>query len=481
MLLWLTLGAMTLAALAVMLRPLLWRTGEMRARAAYDTEVYREQMAELDRDVARGAIDKEAGEAARTEIARRLLTADAELGARKQIAAGYKPTGGGGHRLAAIALAFLVPAAAAGIYAGIGSPGLPGQPFAEKQTKGLDRTIVARIETAIAALNKRVAANPKDVAALDRLGRAYFVLRRYRAAAAVFARARALRPGIGGYAASHGEALVMAEGKVGPLARAAFADALKASPGDVRSRFYLGLARAEDGDRKGALALWLALEAEAVANAPWRARLARFIEATAKQAKIAPEALAKLRAEAAAKAPKTTARGPRRIPGKGPSQGAIEGAARMSPANRQKMIRGMVARLAARMKENPDDLAGWRRLGRSYLVLGEPAKSIEAYGRAAKLAPKNVAVLVDLGQALLVQHGKDRDLPPRFVAVMRRIEGLEPQNAVALWFLGLAEHEAGNADKATALWQRLLARLPEKSKERAALAKRIEMLKMKSK
>ncbi len=64
---------------------------------------------------------------------------------------------------------------------------------------------------------------------------------------------------------------------------------------------------------------------------------------------------------------------------------------------------------------------------------------------------------------------------------MRQIIGLEPQNAVALWFLGLAEHQAGNAGKASALWERLLARLPQKSQERAALAKRIEMLKMKSK
>lgn len=474
MVLWLVLGAMTAAALAMLLRPLLGRTSEVRARAAYDTEVYREQMAELERDLERGTLDASAGEAARTEVARRLLAADAELTGREQIEAGYRPsTKKGRRRLAALALVILIPAAAAGIYSRIGSPGLAGQPFAGRKSPGIDRTIVARIEAAIAGLNKRLAAKPKDVPALNRLGRAYFALRRYREAASAFARARAVAPGSGVLAASHGEALVMAEGKVGKLARAAFADAVKADPGDVRARFYLGLALAEDGNRKGALAQWLALEAEAKANAPWRARLARFIKATAKQAKIAPPALARLRAEAAAKVSKTAARGP--------DKKAIEGAARMSPAARQTMIRGMVARLAARLKENPDDLAGWQRLGRSYLVLGEPAKSVEAYQSAAKLAPKNVAVLVDLGQALIALHGKDRALPPRFVAVMRRIIALEPANAVALWFLGLAEHEAGNAAEAAALWQRLLARLPAKSSERAALAKRIEMLKMKSK
>ena len=470
MLLWLVLGLMTALALAMILRPLLIGSGELRARAAYDSEVYREQMAELERDLARGTLDAASAEAARTEVARRLLAADAELGGREQIAAGYRPTANTGRRrLAALALAIAIPAAAAGIYWRIGSPNLPGQPFAGRQGPGLEPTVVARIEAAIAGLDKRLIADPKDVPALARLGRAYFALRRYSEAAAVFARARAVAPASASLAASHGEALVMAEGKVGATARSAFADALKADPASVRARFYLGLAKAEDGDRKGALAVWLALEAESGASAPWRARLTRFIEATAKQAKIAPTELARLRAEAA----KKTVRGP--------GKKAIEGAARMSPAQRKKMIEGMVARLAARLGENPEDLAGWRRLGRSYLVLGEPGKSVKAYRRAAALAPKNVAVLVDLGQALLARHGKDRELPEPFVAVMRRINGFDPRNAVALWFLGLAEHEAGNAGKASALWERLLARLPEKSRERAALAKRIEMLKMKSK
>jgi cytochrome c-type biogenesis protein CcmH len=406
-----------------------------------------------------------------------LLAADAELTGRDQIAAGYRPAAGTGRRrLAAFALALALPAAAVGIYAGIGSPELPGQPLAGRRTAGIEPSVVTRIEAAIVTLNKRIAANPKDFAALDRMGRAYFTLRRYGDAATAFDRARTLRPDIGALSTSYGEALVMAGGGVSPLARAAFADAIKADPNDMRARFYLGVAKSEDDDAKGALAIWLALEAEAQASAQWRARLTRFIEATAKRAGIAPAALAKLRAEAAAAA-KRVATGPKAKPG----ESAPGGIARMNPAERRKLIGRMVARLAARLKENPDDLVGWRRLGRSYLVLGEPDKSVEAYGRAAKLAPRNIAVLVDLGQALLAQHGKDSNLPPRFVKLMRRIGKLDPENAVALWFIGLAEHEAGNAAKATSLWERLLARLPKDSRDRAALAKRIEMLKMKSK
>jgi cytochrome c-type biogenesis protein CcmH/NrfG len=74
-------------------------------------------------------------------------------------------------------------------------------------------------------------------------------------------------------------------------------------------------------------------------------------------------------------------------------------AARMTPEQRQAMIRSMVASLAARLKAEPDDLAGWMRLGRSYGVLGEHAKAVEAFEHAQKLAPQDPDVLVGLGQA----------------------------------------------------------------------------------
>ena len=57
----------------------------------------------------------------------------------------------------------------------------------------------------------------------------------------------------------------------------------------------------------------------------------------------------------------------------------------MSKAERAKFIRSMVARLAARLKEQPGDAAGWRRLARAYSVLGEPEKAAEAEARAKQI------------------------------------------------------------------------------------------------
>jgi len=468
------LGALTAATLALLLRPLIGGVGKTRPRADYDAEVYRDQLAELDRDISRGLVEPEQAKAARAEIARRLLAADAastsetaETSAAKQ---GAAP---GRTKAAAIALAILLPAGAGALYYALGSPDLPGQPFAERDRGGPDKATVARLEAAAKAIEARLKKTPKDTALLGRLGRINFVLGRYTNAAAIYARALTIEPGSAAFAASQGEALVFANRRVvGKAAKALFERALKADKNDVRARFYLALAKAQAGDRDGALREWITLEAETRPEAAWRRQLARFIETTAREAGLTPAALAKLRADAGKAA---------QAKGRGPNRDDMARAGRLSPDQRAAMIRGMVEGLAARLKENPDDLAGWQRLGRSYMVLRDYPKAAEAYGQAAKLAPKNVGVLVNYGQALLSVHGKDRDLPANFIAVVRRIHDLQPDHVIGLWFLGVAEYEAGNREKAARLWTRLLARLPENAPERAALAKRIEMLKMKKK
>jgi cytochrome c-type biogenesis protein CcmH len=56
------------------------------------------------------------------------------------------------------------------------------------------------------------------------------------------------------------------------------------------------------------------------------------------------------------------------------------------------MINAMVERLAARLEKQPNDVDGWVRLGRSYMVLNQPDKAREAYLRANKLKPDDAAI-----------------------------------------------------------------------------------------
>ncbi len=140
------------------------------------------------------------------------------------------------------------------------------------------------------------------------------------------------------------------------------------------------------------------------------------------------------------------------------------------------MVAGMVARLAARLEDEPDDLDGWLRLGRAYGVLEEHDKAIEAFSRAAALAPQRLEVQVDYAHALLETIDTGGALPQRLVAVMQAIEGLDPDHPEALWFLGAADAEAGRTQAAAARWRRLLAQLPADGEDHALVARELEAL-----
>jgi len=85
----------------------------------------------------------------------------------------------------------------------------------------------------------------------------------------------------------------------------------------------------------------------------------------------------------------------------GPQPADIAATAKMSPEERQTMIRGMVDGLAARLQQNPGDAAGWQRLANAYRVLGEDQKAADAAARAAALRPNDVPVLLDQAHAML--------------------------------------------------------------------------------
>ncbi|HUI18774.1 MAG TPA: tetratricopeptide repeat protein, partial [Alphaproteobacteria bacterium] len=143
----------------------------------------------------------------------------------------------------------------------------------------------------------------------------------------------------------------------------------------------------------------------------------------------------------------------------GPSAADMAAAQSMSDAQRQEMIRGMVERLADRLKQRPDDLAGWQRLARAYGVLGERDKATDALARAATLAPKDPDVLVAYGNALLAQGNSSDDPPAKATEVMRQVLAIDSARREALWVVGLADAAQGDKETAAALWGRLLAEL----------------------
>ncbi|MBI1205664.1 MAG: c-type cytochrome biogenesis protein CcmI [Azospirillum sp.] len=461
---WIVAAAMTGATVALLLWPLVRRpaTSALPERDRFDLAVYRDQLAELDRDLARGVIEAAQAEAARAEIGRRML-AVAEAGPKPV------PQAGTGRRRLALAIAVLVPVGVLAIYLPLGRPDLPGQPFAERDRhrEGVPTEIV----TAVERLAAKLAQQPDDLPGWLLLGQSYVRMGRPDQGAEALRHAVALSKGAPEVASALGEALTVAnQGTVSAEALDAFAQAVAKQPDEPRARFYLSLAKAQSGDLKAALDGWSALLAGSPADAPWVPTVRERIEETAQRlgldvAKVMPE-------------PKPPAH-PETAGAPGPSSGDVAAARAMAPADRQQMIRGMVEGLATRLDKEPGDIAGWLRLARAYEVLNEPEKRLDALHRASEQAPKRTDVLIAYGDALLglaAGAGPEAPLPAAATTVFRSVLALEPENPQALWYLGLDAANSGKAKDAAALWQRLLPLLDTGSPERAEIEARLAKL-----
>jgi cytochrome c-type biogenesis protein CcmH len=455
---WIVILLLAAVAAAALVVPLLRARPDAGARAAYDREVYRDQLAELERDKARGLIDAAEAEAARAEIARRMLATE-----RDEAAAPAKS----GARSLAIAAAVAAPVLALALYVSFGSPEIPGMPFASRPA---DDGTMARAELTqrVATLAQRLQQNPDDIQGWSLLARSLTTLGRTGEAVTAWRQVVRLSGGSPEANGALGESLVQSsDGSVTPEARAAFEKVRAAAPFDARALFYLGLAESQAGNAPAALQIWTDLAAVSPENAPWLPTLRDNIRRTAAEARIDPATIKPSEAAQRFAAERPTPRGP--------APADVEAMQRMAPADQQKAIRGMVEGLAARLEAEPNDVEGWRRLGRAWLVLGERDKSKAAYAKAAELAPDRVEVLSDYAGALFDGVQGD-DLPPDFVAVLRRILALEPDHPDALWFVGLAEAKAGHRDTAAQLWENLLGTLPPDSREYAEVKGRLDDL-----
>jgi cytochrome c-type biogenesis protein CcmH len=360
MTLWLILALMTAAAVFAVLWPL-----GRRATASGGDElvVYRDQMAEIGRDLEAGRIGTAEAEAARIEVLRRILAADAAQAESRPARTGVPLAL---RRAVAVAALMLLPLGAAALYAALGSPGLPGEPLAARLTKPPDHQ---SIETLVAQVEKHLEQHPTDGRGWELLVPVYLRMGRFDEAVKAERNVLTYSGETPDRQAGLGEAMVAAaQGIVTAEAGAAFKRALELDPKNAKARFYLGLAAEQDGRRDEAAKRWRELVAEAPPGAPYLA----FVR----------EALARVDPDAAKSAPAPAS--PSIAAAPGPNAAQVAAAADMTPEQRQTMIRGMVARLAERLKSDGRDLDGWLRLMRAYMVLGERDKARDAAADARR-------------------------------------------------------------------------------------------------
>ena len=457
MTIWIVLSMIALAATAFTIVPLARsRQNQESGRAAHDQKIYIDQLNEIEREAEQGLISSEAAESARTEIARRLLALENED-------AGKAAAPDGPAKFTAAYLAAAIPAAAAGLYLIIGSPHLPGQPASERVAAAERQEETTRL---VAQLGEKLRTRSGDLAGWRLYAKGLYSLQRYEEAAAAYRRAASLAPDDPGLYAALAESLIYAaKGSVTAEARGALVETLKHDPANPRARYYAGLAASQAGDVDRALITWISLMADSPADAPWANILERRIEKLAADAGIPADRLAEMRTRANANA------APR-----GPSQEEMEAAQEMSAEDRSAMIRSMVARLAARMAENPGDAEGWIRLARSYAVLEEHEQSRDAWAKAAALKPGDVETLSAYAAAVTRATPDGAPLPPALIEISEKILKLEPTHGGALWFSGLARAASGDIAGARAHWQKLLTVLDPASPQYAKIKARLDSL-----
>jgi cytochrome c-type biogenesis protein CcmH len=119
----------------------------------------------------------------------------------------------------------------------------------------------------------------------------------------------------------------------------------------------------------------------------------------------------------------------------------------------------VVQSLAARLDSNPNDIEGWRMLGRSYMTLGDYGRAVQAYERVVELdSGQNAQSLVELGEAMLANSGQS--LSPQIVALFENALVLEPSNPAALFWGGIGAVNRGDRALAADRWERLLGTNP---------------------
>ncbi|WP_315833849.1 c-type cytochrome biogenesis protein CcmI [Bradyrhizobium prioriisuperbiae] len=349
--LWFVLALMTVAAVFAVLWPLGRRNESDRGGS--ETVVYKDQLAEIDRDKSAGLIGASEAAAARVEIGRRLIAAsDSEGAALAAPRLAFR-------RAVSIVALIGLPLIAVTFYLSLGSPQLPDFPLAERARQP---AATASLDNLVAQVEAHLEKNPTDGRGWQVLAPVLIKLGRFDDAVQAFRRSITYSGETAASRADLGEAIAAAaNGVVTAEAKVEFERAVALSADEVKARYFLGLAAEQDGRATDAAAIWQAMLASAPADAPWRPLVQSALTRVAGAGNAtSPAANPGVRSGAVAPAL---------------SDQDIASVKGMAENDRNAMIRGMVDRLATRLQQNGNDVEGWLRLVRAYMVLGEADKA----------------------------------------------------------------------------------------------------------
>jgi cytochrome c-type biogenesis protein CcmH len=359
---WLIFAGMTAAVMALLAQPFL-RPRKAPLDQDFERVIYRDQLAEVERDQERGLIGPEEADAARNEISRRLL----------HTAEGRSPKTSASAKAALVSI-LLVPAIAIPVYLKYGNPERADVPLQERLAHAIENK---DFDAMIVTVERHLAAKPDDLQGWRVLANGYREQKRWLDAANALANILRIDGQKPDTLAAYGEMLIFAnEGMVTATAHKAFLDALKLDPKLPIARFFDAVALKQEGKLDEGKARLAAMLADAEANSPYR-----------------PMVEAELKSLDSAKAPMLT------------KEQMAQGQA-MAPADQKQMIAGMIDGLEQRLGTDGKDLPGWLRLIRARQVNQQSDKAKSSLTLARNIFrddPASLGQLRGLAEELGIQ------------------------------------------------------------------------------
>ena len=250
---WIIVGFMIAGALLFIVPPLLGRARSQASttRSEVNLSIYRDQLRELDTDLAAGTLSKEQYQSARSELEGRVLD---DSGTGEMVIA---PSSGGHMRHWAIAAVIAVPILTVSLYLMLGKPGGLDSPHKTAGANQSQEVTQEQINAMVEGLAQKLKAKPDDVEGWAMLGRSYVQLRRYSDASAAYARAVALLPDNAQLLADYADVLAMNNGRsMQGEPEKVIQRALKADPNNIKALALAGTAAFQRQEYRGAIEAW---------------------------------------------------------------------------------------------------------------------------------------------------------------------------------------------------------------------------------
>lgn len=366
MVLWIGFAVLAAAVVWAVTRPLLTAPDDSPQEQDRELTVYKDQLAELEAERAQGLIAVEDADAARTELARRVL----QRAERKHESAAPDLAD---ETLTLRRIAFIsaaaLPVIAIGVYLAIGSPGLPGRPYAARLNAPVNKSSMGDM---VAKVEAHLRNHPEDGKGWDVIAPVYMRMGNFGQAADAYERANRLLGESPKRLAGFARATIFIEnGIVTEPARRAYEKLLAGDPDALEAQAWLAIAKEQDGDLAGAATDYRTLLDGAGAEPPWRALLEERLQAATARLQEAPRS-----------------GGPEAEGVDKPSVPSTRDQAnfhKMTPEQREQFIQSMVDGLASRLKEDGKDLNGWMKLVRAYVVLGRKQEATSALADARSI------------------------------------------------------------------------------------------------